>query len=214
MSIRVNLLPREELERERRRRALVGLGVAGGALVVVLVGLYLLQAGRVDRAEEQLRAAEERRGQVQMQVRALDQYADLERRRDEAVEVVKATMAADVTFAGVLQDLAAVMPNEAAMTALTVTMAAAEGEGDPAAEGFAFGPSSGTISGTGETLRQHAPGVERFLLEFDKIAAFFNVFLNDSTLDEEGITVFTFEANLGPEVFTGRYADGLPEELR
>lgn len=213
MSIRVNLLPREELERERRRRALMGLAVAGGVLVVVLVGLYLLQAGRVDRAEEQLRAAEERRGQVQAQLRALDQYAELERRRDEAVDVVKATMATDVTFAGVLQDLAAVMPNEAAMTTLTVTMAEAE-EAGAAEEGFALGPSSGAISGTGETLRQHAPGVERFLLEFDKIAAFFNVFLSNSTLDEEGVTVFTFEADLGPEVFTGRYLDGLPEELR
>ena len=60
---------------------------------------------------------------------------------------------------------------------------------------------------------------ERTLLEFDKIAGFSDVFFGSSTLEEvEGLTApvasFDVEIDLGPEIYTGRYLDGLPEGLR
>ncbi|MDQ4131406.1 MAG: hypothetical protein M3133_10550 [Actinomycetota bacterium] len=220
MAARVDLLPTEAAERERRRRAVGALVAAGLVFLAVLVGLYFVQLARVNEAEEDLRVAEEERNRLQGEVRELQEYADLDARRERAVNAVKTALATDVSFAGVLQDVAAVMPNDAALTSLSISMRTTPGmQQQPAAEeqrlGEVSGPSFGTISGTGETVRGHAPGVERFLLEFDKIASFFNVFVTSSADDVDvPVTVFNFEADLGAEVFTGRYLEGLPEELR
>lgn len=211
MSARVNLLPREAEEREARRRSIGIVAGIGVVVVAILVGLYFLQVSRVDDAEEELAEAEAVRAELQAEVEGLQQYADLRTRRDAAIEVVTTTMASEISMAGLLQDIAAVMPNEAALTTLSVAVTLPP---TPPA-GFDFGgPSLGRLTVGGETLEGHAPGVERFLIEFDKVAAFFNVFVSSSTVDEEGIAVFNVESELGPEILTGRYTDGLPEELR
>lgn len=213
---RVNLLPREAEEREAGRRAMAGLVVAGLLFLAVLAGLFFFQNSRVNDAKDRLETARAERDEAQAEVRELQAYADLEDRRDLMTEVVQTTMSAEASIAGVLQDVAAVMPNEAALTSLTVSILPAPEEG----EEFDFGgPAYGRILGQGETLRGHAPGVERFILELDKIAAFFNIFVSSSTLETGenvpiDITTYSFEAELGPEVFTGRYLDGLPEALR
>lgn len=213
---RVNLLPRETEEREAGRRAMAGLAVVGLVFVAILVGLFFLQNSRVNDAEERLRAAEDRRAEVQAEVQDLQAYADLAQRRDTMLEVLTATMSTEVSLAGILQDVAAVMPNDAALTNMTVSMFT-----DPQTnEEFDLGgPAFGQLSASGETLRGHAPGVERFVIEFDKVAAFFNIYVSNSTqeIDEDlpvEITTFNIQADLGPEVFTARYLDGLPEGLR
>lgn len=210
-SVRVNLLPREAEERERGRRAVAGLVLVGLVVVAILVGLFFLQTSRVSDAENRLAEAEAERDRLQVEVRELERYADLQRRRDASLEVLTLAMGTEASVAGILQDVAAVMPNDAALTTLAVTIAS----GATPPEGFDFGgPSFGQVAGSGETLRGHAPGVERFIVEFDKIAAFFHVFVTSSTVDEGGISTFSFNADLGPEVFTARYLDGLPEALR
>ncbi|MBW3578290.1 MAG: hypothetical protein KY462_11245 [Actinobacteria bacterium] len=211
MSSRVNLLPREAEDRERARRARFLLVLAGIAFLVVLGLLYALQVARLNAARGELEAAEAERDELQAEVTELSAYAELDQRRTQTIELLTAVMAPETSLGGILQDVAAVMPTDSALTSLTVTIPQEALEQGP----FDFGgPSFGTLAAAGETLRGHAPGVERLLLEFDKIAAFFNVFVTGSEIDEEGITVFTVESDLGPEIFTGRYVEGLPEELR
>ena len=76
--------------------------------------------------------------------------------------------------------------------------------------------SLGTLVAVGRSLNDHAPGLERLLLEFDKVAAFHDLFFTSSVLEEPETPypTFTVEAQLGPEVLTGRYLDGVPEDLR
>lgn len=219
MRPRVNLLPREAEQREALRRAWGALAAAGLVLLLVIGAIYFVQVSRVRAANTALERAQADRDRLQQQVRGLQEYADLEGRRNASVDLLKKAMANDVTLAGVLQDFAAVIPNEAALTALTVTVGTPQSPGGTAAApaggaAQAAGPAFGKITGSGETLRGHAPGVERFLLEMEKVAAFFNVYLSTSTIDPQGVAVFSFEAELGPEIFTRRYADGLPKELR
>lgn len=209
--VRVNLLPREAEDRERQRRARGGLIAGGLVLLLVLGGLYVLQLWRVGQAEEELRLAEERRNELQQELDRLSEFEALQRRRDDAVEVVETTMSHEASFAGILQDVAAVMPSDAALLDLSATVTV---EPQPDQEFALGGPSWGTITGSGETVGGHAPGVERFIVQFDKIAAFFNIHVSSSTVDEDGFANFSFESQLGPEIFTGRYLDGLPERLR
>ena len=210
MSVRVNLLPREIEERNtaRRQRALIGVGIA--ALAVLLVFLYLMQARKVTAAQNELTAEQQRRDELAAQVDALSEFAVLEQRLAESNTLLVTTLSGEVSFAGILQDIAVVMPNDSALNSLAVTV-----NDVPTREAFDFGgPSFGKVAAAGTSLRGHAPGVERFLLEFEKVAAFFNLYFSGSSADESGVASFSAEWDLGPEIFTGRYANGLPEELR
>jgi hypothetical protein len=208
---RVNLLPREVAAKERERRARTGVAVAGLALLAVLGGLYLFQLSRVSDAENRLADAQTERDALQQDLNRLQEFQALQQRRDESVGIVTAAMGGEVSLAGVLQDIAAVMPSDAALTSLNIST---NTTGQERAAGEPVGPSWGTITGSGETLGRHAPGVERFIIQFDKIAAFFNVHVGGSTVDDDGFATFSFETDLGPEIFTGRYSNGLPETLR
>lgn len=207
--VRVNLLPREVEEEDVARRQRLLVVVLALLLVAVMAVLYVLQLNRVSDAEEELAAEQATRRQLQQEVEALQEFARLEERVGQAAGTLTTALGGEVTVAGILQDIAAVMPTDAALATLNISL----GETDQGT--FALGgPAVGRVSGSGQSLRGHAPGVERFLLEFDKVAAFSNVFFSGSTVDEEGTTTFTFEIDLGPEMRTGRYGDGLPEELR
>jgi hypothetical protein len=210
MSVRVNLLPREALERQAatRQKALAGFG--GAVLVLALGATTLWQDGRIDAAETQLAEEREVLASLQGEVLRLDEFSDLGQQVERSNGLIREALSGEVSLAGILQDVAAVMPSDAEFETLILAIAAAEaGPGTTT-------PTVGTLSATGRGANAHAPGVERLLREFDKVAAFHDPFLTSSTLEEveEPYTQFNLEAQLGPEVLTGRYVAGIPEELR
>lgn len=215
MSVRVNLLPRETYARQAaaRQRALVG--VAGLALLALLAGVYVFQMNTLSSAREERDAAQAELDELAAREAQLAEFRDLEQRLEERQRLIASALAGELSFAGILQDIAAVMPTDAALTEFDVT--AVE---DAGPDGEAVREIVARIVASGESLRGHAPGVERLLLEFDKIAAFFDIYVTDSVLDEEGdefeeeAAVFTFEVDVGEEARTGRYAEGVPEGLR
>lgn len=209
MSVRVNLLPGEVAERNRAARQRAGLAAGAVGFVGVLGLLYLVQLNRVGDAQEQLEAEQARVAELQADVAELQEFQELASRRDAADTLMAGAFADEVSFAGILQDVAAVYPTDAQLETLTVALAT-EAE---AQLGAVFVPI-GRVTATGATLQGHAPGLERLLLELDKVASFSNVFFSNSTQSEEGIAAFTLDVDLGDDARTGRYADGLPEELR
>lgn len=213
-TVRVNLLPREIKERERARRRMGLLAIAAVGYLLVFVALFFVLDARVNTAEDRLAEAEAERQRLRSEVSTLQEYAELAERHEATATTLRDVFFHEASYAGILQDVAAVMPTDAALTDIAVDTTAAGEAQEEDGEQAAAPESFGAIRGTGETLEGHAPGVERFMLEFEKIAAFFQVFVSSSTLDEEGIATFTFEAELGPEILTGRYVDGLPETLR
>jgi Tfp pilus assembly protein PilN len=210
MSVRVNLLPREALERQAaaRKKALVVVG--GVALVAALGATTLWQNGRIDAAESLLAEEQQVLAALQGEVLRLDEFSELGQEIERTTSLIRTAMAGEVSMAGILQDVAAVMPSDAEFETLTLTVTPNDaGPGSTA-------PTVGTLVASGRGANAHAPGIERLLLEFDKVAAFHDPFLTSSTLEEvdDPYTQFNLEAQLGPEVLTGRYADGIPEELR
>lgn len=203
MSVRVNLIPREVEERNVARRQ-QGVIVAIAAAVLLVLGLfYWMQLGRVNDKKAELAQEEQTRDQLQGEVTALQEFAELEAELEAKNVLIASAMGAEISGAGLLQDVAAVTPSDMALLSLGVTLT-------PIEEAGAFGQ----VTASAETLLGHAPGVERVLLSFDKVASFRDVFFNSSSLDETDIASFTFDFFLGPEVLTGRYLQGLPEELR
>ena len=208
MSVRVNLLPGEVAERNKaaRQRALMGAGAVG---VLGLLGVaYLFQMNRLSDARSELQAEQARVTELQAELADLSEFQELQGRLDAANTLVTTAFDGEVSMAGVLQDLAAVYPTDAQLEDLTIALT------DPTAELGAIRVAIGRMTASGATLQGHAPGLERLLLELDKVASFSNVFFTNSTQDEEGIAAFSLDVDLGDDVLTRRYADGLPEELR
>lgn len=211
MSVRVNLLPREVEERNKASRQRAALAAAGVGFLALLVALYIFQLGRVSAAEDVLAAEEARLAELNAELATLQEFQELEARAAAADSTMQTLLGGEASFAGVLQDLAAVMPTDADLAALAIVMA----EAPEAPQLGGTRQVYGTLTASGRTIRGHAPGLERLLLELDKVAAFDNVYFSSSSLDEEGgFALFSLDLDLGAEVLTRRYVNGLPEELR
>ena len=214
MSVRVNLLPEATKAKGRASQQRNAVFVAALVLLAGLGGIYWWALSEVDEAEAELLAAQGFTAELQSEEVELVGFRELADRRDGALGALEATLVPEVSMAGVLQDVASVVPIDTQLETLVVDFApaAAEAEADPAAP-----PATvGTFSISGKTLTSHAPGVERVMIELDRMASFRDVYLNSSTLDEldEEVATFTVDGRIGPEATTGRYDDGLPEELR
>lgn len=208
MSVRVNLLPGEVAERNRQARQRTAMGAAALGLVALLAVLYVFQLNRVGNARDELAAEEARVAELEAEVADLQEFQDLRARQAAADTLLATAFGDEVSMAGVLQDLAAVYPSDAQLEELTIALS------EPSAQLGAVRVALGRLTASGATLGGHAPGLERLLLELDKVAAFSNVFFSSSTQSEEGVAAFTLDVDLGEEIRTRRYVDGLPEELR
>lgn len=208
MSVRVNLLPGEVAERNRAARQRAGLAAGAVALLGLLGLLYLVQLNRVGDAQDQLALEQARVAELQAEVADLQEFQDLQARREAMNTLLSTAFAGEVSTAGLLQDLAAVFPADSELDSLGITLA------ETTPELGATRLAIGRLTGAGATLFGHAPGLERLLLELGKVAGFANVYFSNSVVDETGVSTFSFDLDLGDEALTRRYADGLPEELR
>lgn len=197
--VRVNLLPPEVGEKNAARRTQGLIGVAGLGVVAILGAFYMFQVGKVNDANAVL-AGEEAKVQVlRGEVQELAEFRRLADQGESVNAMITALLGGEASVAGVLQDLAAVMPSDTSIGSLSIALGGSEG---------------GTVSSSGTTLLGHAPGLERLLIALDKVAAFDGVFFSTSTMDEAGIATFGFNFKLTKLILTGRYVDGLPEVMR
>ena len=207
MSVRVNLLPEATKQRGRaNQQRFIALGAAG-LLLLILGGIWWWAANQVSQAEDRLAAEQSVTAGLRGEEAELIAFRDLADRREQAVETLSASLSDEVSIAGVLQDLAAVMPADAQMDTLTVTIQRSVERADV----------MGNLVITGQTLTSHAPGVERMMLALEKVSTFGELFLNSSTLDTEQVdpvATFSLEGAVRSEARTDRYVDGLPGDLR
>jgi hypothetical protein len=211
MSVRVNLLPQEAAAKQEAARQRGAFMVAGVVLLLLLGLLYWWQLARVGDARDERDLAQEELQVLQAREAQLAEFGDLENRVDEANSIIETALADEISYAGVLQDLAAVMPADSALTEFDITAVEAEGP-----DGGQVRDVIARIVASGESLEGHAPGLERLLLEMDKIVSFFDVYFTSSVVDgdDEDVVLFDFEVDVGQEARTGRYEGGVPEELR
>lgn len=208
-NVQVNLLPDDVRRKGAANRRNLAIGAGFLVLIAAVGGATWVQMQRVDEAQEVVDAEQATLNALQAEQAELAEFARLRDLRKDADAVLLAAMGREASVAGILQDIATVMPPDSQLDSFTMTLT----EHTPAELGDNR-DKWGSITVTGQTRLGHAPGLERFLLEFDKIAAFSDLFFSNSTVNEIGVSTFNAEADLGPEILTGRYLTGLPEALR
>ena len=209
MSVKVNLLPQES---KRDAQASQQRAVAAGVFVLFLAGLggiYLWQQGTIDDANETLAAEQNELQMLQAREGELAPYAELQARAQETVGRLELALGDEVSVAGVLQDIATVFPSDAELSSLNLAF---EDPRQPRLGGDRA--VVGSLNVTGFALQGHAPGVERLLLALDALGSLDSTYATTSTLDEDGVSSFSVQAEFGPEVRTFRYVDVDLEDLR
>lgn len=203
MSTRVNLLPKESADRESatRQRAMAGAGVL--VLIIALGAVWFWKTSQVNDARAVLATEEAAAQELQVEIAELNEYAQIQSDLANADETVARVLSGEIGTAGILQDLAVVMPPGTELSDLD----------------FGVTPDSGLVSVgqlviTGRTEDRHAPGLERLLLELDKIAAFRAPYFGSAAVDNDDAVAFDVSVQLGTEVLTRRYDEGIPEVLR
>lgn len=201
MSVRVNLLPGDVRARGQANRARILAGVLALVLVAVLALVTLLQRSSIGDAEARLAEVEASNEALRADITALQPFADLEARADTAVTLLGSALGQEGSLATILQDLSAVLPPTAQIDTMAITL-----PGEPLAPSVGGERVvHGRLEATGRVFDGVAPGVERLIIDLDRVAAFDNVYVTTSTVDDEGVATFTIELELGPETLTRRY---------
>jgi hypothetical protein len=210
VSVRVNLLPGQVRERSTARRGsflaalLVLLAIAGMAF------LFLAKRGAVDDAIADRDAAQAEVNRLQAEVQALGQFQALADELAAGNGLLVTAMGDEIAVARVLNDVSLSLPSTSSLTALTLTRDETEATaGEPE-----LGDAVANLLLSGYSIERYAPGVEGVLLQFDQVDGLVLTYLNTAALaDIATVQVTSFDANglLTEEIFTGRYAEGLPE---
>jgi Tfp pilus assembly protein PilN len=198
----VNLLPPEIVEAQRWRR-LTGLVLAAGAVVVALIFVfYLMQVGTLGGVRDEIEAQEATNARLRQQIGELQQFEDLQIRAQAKQELLAAAFAGETSFSGLLMDMSRVIPSDAALSSLAVTVApptAEVAEEAPTATGFV-----GTITTAGEA--QGFDTLSTWLTRLEQIEGWVNPWMTTISRRDETGTIYTFSSgvDLTPDVLTAR----------
>ena len=209
MSVRVNLLPQSTREQVRSARRRTGILLGGLVLLAALGTFHLLGERQVAAERVELATQEQTTALLRGEVGELAEYQALEQQRDQSVLWLQSVFAGEYSMADVLQDVATVVPDDTQIDNLTITTLQSDGTV------LSDTTSVAEFNATGQTVASHAPGVERLLLEFGRVAAFRDLALSSASAEAESdATTYTVAGRIGAIARTGRYDAGLPEALR
>jgi hypothetical protein len=220
---RIDLLPRELVERRLVRRQRTGVGAAF-ALLLALLGLwYVVENGHLAEAQDQ--ADQERAVATGLRARRaqLQPLADLEAQIAAADQLRAQVYAHEIRFSAVMRDISAIVPENVWLTKLTAALNAgadqaaasapasdqsgtatpgSPGAGSPVANITFAGAGLGHVD-VGRFLRALARGPKR-----NGRPVYLNPYFTSSEkADNNGQTTVAFSAtvDLSPAAYSGRY---------
>jgi hypothetical protein len=218
---RIDLLPRELVERRLVRRQRTGVGAAF-ALLVALLGLwYVVENAKLAEARDQ--SDQERAVASGLRARRteLQPLADLEAQIAAADQLRAQVYAHEIRFSTVMRDISAIVPEDVWLTSMTATFnasadqaAAAGGSGTPSTSPGSPGAGSpvANITFAGSGLGHvDVGGFLRALARGPKNGGqpvYLNPYFTSSQkADATGQTTVTFNAtvDLSPAAYSGRY---------
>jgi Tfp pilus assembly protein PilN len=185
----VNLLPPEILEGQRWRR--VALLVAAGGLVVLgLVFLfYLLQVNTLSGVRSDVEAQRATNDRLRGEIAELQRFEDLQVRAQAQQELLASAYAGEVSFSGMLMDLSRVIPSDAALNSLGVTITPATADAEGAATGFV-----GTMSTSGEA--EGFDSLSTWLTRLEQVEGWVNPWMSTISRRDEGGSIWTFSSGV------------------
>jgi Tfp pilus assembly protein PilN len=190
---------------QRRQLVLAGAGVAGLALVLLL--LWLARQSQVSNEKDKADQAERDNASLQQQVAALQGVTALDTELAQRRALVTSALSDDVAWTRLLQEVATVIPNDVWLTSFSGQSAGASATGAGVASS---GPSVGSINVGAMGFDQTSAA--RWLLRVGDLPSLTGVWLPSSTRSAgQPLVTFTSTANLTQTAKSG--ADRLSQYL-
>jgi Tfp pilus assembly protein PilN len=199
----VNLLPPEILQGQKTRRTALLVLAAGGVLLALLLGFYLLQVQKLSDVEDQITAQEQTNAQIQEEIDQLQKFEDLQVEAQQKEELLSSAYAGEVAFSGLLMDVSRIVPSDAFLQSLSVTAQPAqpaEGEEDTGATFV------GNMALGGEALGVDT--VSQFLTRIEQVEGWVNPWASSIAQVEAAIDSWSYAitVDLTDQVLTPRGA--------
>jgi type IV pilus assembly protein PilM len=189
---RISLVPREIAVARRERRMVYAVAGAITAFALLLLGVYLLRAGELGDAQAKADRDEARTTELQAQVAQLRDIETLEADLAERRSTVGDVLQGDVAWGRLVQEVAAVLPNDVWLTNLAGT------------RGTATEPGTVTFGGMGFDQTSTA----RWILRASELDGITDVWVPSSTKTPEGdgpeVVTFSSNATLTPAAESSR----------
>jgi Tfp pilus assembly protein PilN len=181
---------------QRRQVVLASAGVAGLTLLLLLI--WLARQAKVHDEQQKADQAQRENTQLQQQVAGLQSVTALDTQLAQRRQLVTATLADDVEWTRLLNEIATVIPNDVALTSFTGSKAQAAGTGGGGATTSAVGTLNVSAQGIDHT------SAARWLLRVGDLPSLTGVWLPSSTKGAGlSLVTFTSTANLTPAARSG-----------
>lgn len=189
----VNLLPPELRQRQAVRRT-TSLVVAAGLAVLAMIGLfYFFQVQRLSEKQDQLEAQQATNAQLQSQIAALQEFADLRAELAAKQQLVATIFVNEVSWSSALLDVSRVIPDASYLTNLTGQVAAVAGETvAPTGE-----PSTALIgSMTFAGVARETETIATWITRLEEVQGWVNAWVNSAQEDAPFSRIYTFANGL------------------
>lgn len=215
MMRRIDLLPVAYVQQRRERRNISFVLVAGGLVLLLLVGWYFLLRSQVSNAREELAQIEQENAQLQVQIDELQRFADLELEVQTKRTALTTVFAGDLNWPALLTEVAMVVPGEVWLDSLTTSAGTTEGAAPVATEANPIRVSqelpTGRIAFDGQSVCM--PGVAKWLIRLTTVKEFNAVWLGNATENDTkpGCELVTFQSTLelSDEAYSHRFEGDL-----
>ena len=194
----VNLLPSDVKQRARTRQITVLVGVVVGVIIAALIGLFVLQSGKLASAQSDLTAANAQNAQLEAKVSSLQRFQTLADEQQAKKQTVNQLKSGTISFSAMLVDLSRAIPSSAYLTSVTGTLSAtvANRSSAPPTNGIV-----GNINWQGDATDHDA--VALWLTRLVEVTGWNNSWISGSTEQGDGFVQFTGSVDLGQKVTSG-----------
>jgi Tfp pilus assembly protein PilN len=216
MMRRIDLLPARYAEKRRERRNVALTLVAGGLVLLLLVGYWFMLGGQISSEEERLDEVQAENQLLQAQIAELQQFAELDAEVQQKRGALQTVMTGDIDWPALLTELAMVVPADVWLTNFTASAGATEGSSPVGTEANPVRISNETPTGriqfSGSALSM--PGVAKWLVRLGTVNKFAAIWLNSATetaaADTGEAVNFESTLELNQKAFSDRFQGGTP----
>ena len=195
----VNLLPSDVKQRARTRQVTVLVGVVVGVIIAALIGLFVLESGKLASTQNDLAAVNAQNAQLESKVNSLQRFQTLADEQQAKKQTVNQLKSGTISFSAMLVDLSRAIPSSAYLTSVTGTLSATVA--NRASQPTPTNGIVGNINWQGRATDHDA--VALWLTRLVQVTGWNNSWITGSTEQSGGWVQFTGSVDLGKKVTTG-----------
>ena len=192
----INLLPPELRQRQAIRRN-TSFVIVVGLVVLALIGLfYFVQVQRLSQTQSDLADQQDRNANLQSQIAALSQFADLQAELAAKQQLVATIFVNEVSWSSALLDVSRVIPDASYLTNLT-------GQITPTVVGeAATGPTGGAPEGslignmTFAGVANQTETIATWITRLEEVQGWVNAWVNSAQENAPSSRIYTFSNGL------------------